>query len=101
MNCISFGHACFYGGLVDTYKIPNIQNVVYSDKYQSTEKNNNCLKRKEECLFSLAYARKMRKWGCLVPQREGILVCFTKFILNFRLQVPFQIHRSPFSMSFI
>ena len=53
MNCILSIHACFYGGIVDTYKIPSIQNVVYSDKYQSTEENN-CLKRQEECLFSLA-----------------------------------------------
>ena len=22
-------HACFYGGIVGTYKIPSIQNVVY------------------------------------------------------------------------
>ena len=57
MNCISSRHACFYGGIVDTYKIPSIQNVVYSDIYQSTEENN-CLIRKEECLFSLAHARK-------------------------------------------
>ena len=48
-------HACFYGGLVDTY--PSIQYVVYSDKYQSTEEND-CLKRKEECLCSLARVRK-------------------------------------------
>ena len=36
MNCISSRHACFYGGLVDTYKIPSKQNFVYSDEYQST-----------------------------------------------------------------
>ena len=65
-------HACFYGGLVDTYIIPNIQSVVlYSDKYQSTEENNG-LKRKEEFLFSLAHTRKTdhyRKWGCFMYQK--------------------------------
>ena len=57
MNCISSRHACCYGVLVDTYKVPSIQNGLYSDKYQSTEENN-CLKRKGECLFSLAHTHK-------------------------------------------
>ena len=97
MNCISSRHACFYGDLVDTYKIPSIQSVVYSDKYQSTEENN-CLKRKEEC----SKIKPITKMGLFCASKGGYpSFFFTKFILNFRLQFAFQIHLSPFSMSFI
>ena len=68
MNCNSSRHACFYGGLVDTYKIPSIQNVVNSDKYQSTEENN-CLKWKKECLSSLAHALKSN------PSENRVVLC--------------------------
>ena len=73
MNCISSRGACFYGGLVDTYKIQSKQNFVYSDEYQSTEENN-CLKRKEECLFSLAHTRKFKplaKMGLFCASKGG------------------------------
>ena len=38
MDCISSIHACFYWGLVDTYKLPSKQTFVYSDEYQVQKK---------------------------------------------------------------
>ena len=60
---------------MDTYKLPSIQNVLYSDKYQSTEENN-CLKRKEECFFPLAHT----------TFENGIVLCLK--IFTFALQSP-------------
>ena len=86
MICIFSRHACFDGGLVDTYQIPSIQNVVYSDKYQSKEGKKG-FTRKEECLFCLAYTGKLnheQNWGSFMHQREGTLVSFLKSVLNFQ-----------------
>ena len=45
--------------------------------------------------------KRLAKMGSFCASKGGYSNVFTKFILNFRLQVAFQINRPPFSMSFI
>ena len=64
-HCIAGKHGlifvktCLFIRRPSRYIIPSIQGVVYSDKYQNTDsEENNGFKRKEKCLFSFAHSRK-------------------------------------------
>ena len=80
MYFISSRHACLYGGIVGTYQILGIQNVVYSEKYNGKE-GNKCFKR---FIFSCIFTQmKLRaQMGLFYASKRGILVSVRSLILN-------------------